>query len=172
MKYTLQIYIVPSVDWHQHWRNRSSSFGGEANTNYYPSEKNNRMDGQTDGHTDYYMAYGAIITTWLKFGFSFKHEHHEHSVLNRLIRFIISGVRLSWSPFRYDNLHQQLNMYVTNLDKPSLHLPPPNKHIDNWPCLCLGRVACSPTAELNRRWYCVSSYTCNTKRRMKIMIVK
>ena len=37
MKYMLQIYIVPSVDWFQHWRNRSRSFGGEANTNYYPS---------------------------------------------------------------------------------------------------------------------------------------
>ena len=33
MKYMLQIYIVPSVDWYHHWRNRSSSFGGEANTN-------------------------------------------------------------------------------------------------------------------------------------------
>ena len=37
MKHMLQIYIVPLVDWYQHWRNRSSSFGGEANTNYYPS---------------------------------------------------------------------------------------------------------------------------------------
>ena len=26
MKCTLQIYIVPSVDWHHHWRNRLSSF--------------------------------------------------------------------------------------------------------------------------------------------------
>ena len=32
MKYMLQIYIVPSVDWHQHWRIWSSSFGGEART--------------------------------------------------------------------------------------------------------------------------------------------
>ena len=39
MKCTLHIYIVPSVDWYHHWRNRSSSFGGEANTNYYPSAK-------------------------------------------------------------------------------------------------------------------------------------
>ena len=39
MKYTLHIYIAPSVDWYHHWRNRSSSFGGEANTNYYPSAK-------------------------------------------------------------------------------------------------------------------------------------
>ena len=35
IKYMLQIHIVPSVDWHQHWRIWSSSFGGEANTNYY-----------------------------------------------------------------------------------------------------------------------------------------
>ena len=39
MKCTLHIYIVPWVDWYHHWRNRSSSFGGEANTNYYPSAK-------------------------------------------------------------------------------------------------------------------------------------
>ena len=39
MKCTLHIYIVPSVDWYHHWRNRSSSFGVEANTNYYPSAK-------------------------------------------------------------------------------------------------------------------------------------
>ena len=39
MKSTLQIYIVPSVDWNQPWRIRLSSFGGEANTNCYPSEK-------------------------------------------------------------------------------------------------------------------------------------
>ena len=39
MKCTLHIYTVPSVDWYHHWRNRSSSFGGEANTNYYPSAK-------------------------------------------------------------------------------------------------------------------------------------
>ena len=31
------IYIVLSVDWYHHWRNRLSSFGGEANTNCYPS---------------------------------------------------------------------------------------------------------------------------------------
>ena len=37
MMYMLQIYIVHSIDWYQHWRNRWSSFGGEANTNYYPS---------------------------------------------------------------------------------------------------------------------------------------
>ena len=37
MKCTLHIYIVPSVDWYHHWRNRSSSFVGEANTNCYPS---------------------------------------------------------------------------------------------------------------------------------------
>ena len=37
MKYTLHIYIVPSVDWCHHWRNRLSSSGGEANTNNYPS---------------------------------------------------------------------------------------------------------------------------------------
>ena len=39
MKCTLHIYIVPSVDWYNHWRNRSSSFRGEANTNWYPSGK-------------------------------------------------------------------------------------------------------------------------------------
>ena len=39
MKCTLHIYIVPSVDWYHHWRNRSSSFGGEAKTNYYPSAR-------------------------------------------------------------------------------------------------------------------------------------
>ena len=39
MKCTLHIYIAPSVDWYHHWRNRPSSFGGEANTNYYPSAK-------------------------------------------------------------------------------------------------------------------------------------
>ena len=38
MMYMLQIYICHSIDWHQHWRNRLSSFGGEANTNYYPSK--------------------------------------------------------------------------------------------------------------------------------------
>ena len=37
MMYMLQIYIVHSIDWYQHWRNRLSNFGGEANTNYYPS---------------------------------------------------------------------------------------------------------------------------------------
>ena len=36
IKYMLHIYIVPSVDWHQHWRIWSSSFGVEANTSYYP----------------------------------------------------------------------------------------------------------------------------------------
>ena len=36
MKCTLYIYIVPSVDWCHHWRNRSNSLEGEANTNYYP----------------------------------------------------------------------------------------------------------------------------------------
>ena len=71
MKCTLHIYTVPSVDWYHHWRNRSSSFGGEANTNYYPSAKiicdeqtDARTDGQTDGrtdgwtdrHADHYMA--------------------------------------------------------------------------------------------------------------------
>ena len=59
MKCTLHIYIVPSVDWYHHWRNRSSSFGGEANTNYYPSAKiicDERTEGRTDGHADYYMA--------------------------------------------------------------------------------------------------------------------
>ena len=63
MKCTLHIYIVPSVDWHHHWRNRSSSFGGEANTNYYPSAEiicdertDGRTEGRTDGHADYYMA--------------------------------------------------------------------------------------------------------------------
>ena len=63
MKCTLHIYIVPSVDWYHHLGNRSSSFGGEANTNCYPSAKiicDERMDGRTngrtDGHTDYYMA--------------------------------------------------------------------------------------------------------------------
>ena len=63
MKCTLHIYIVPSVDWYHHWRNRLSSFGGEANTNYYPSAEiicdertDERTEGQTDGHADYYMA--------------------------------------------------------------------------------------------------------------------
>ena len=59
MQCTLHIYIVPSVDWYHHWRNRSSSFGGEANTNYYPSAEiicDERTDGRTDGHADYYMA--------------------------------------------------------------------------------------------------------------------
>ena len=37
MKCMLHIYTVPSVDWYHHWINQSSSFGGEANTNYYPS---------------------------------------------------------------------------------------------------------------------------------------
>ena len=64
MKCTLHIYIVPSVDWYHHWRNRWSSFGGEANTNYLllPSAKiicdertNERTNGRKDGHTDYYM---------------------------------------------------------------------------------------------------------------------
>ena len=55
MKCTLHIYIVPSVDWYHHWRNRSSSFGGEANTNYYQSAKI-ICDERTDGHADYYMA--------------------------------------------------------------------------------------------------------------------
>ena len=32
IKCTLHIYIVPSVDWYHHWRNRLSSFGGEATT--------------------------------------------------------------------------------------------------------------------------------------------
>ena len=52
MKCTLHIYIVPSVDWYHHWRNRSSSLGGEANTNYYPSAKiicDERTEGRTDG---------------------------------------------------------------------------------------------------------------------------
>ena len=44
MKCTLHIYIVPSVDWYHHWRNRSSSFGGEANTNCYPVRKNNSQN--------------------------------------------------------------------------------------------------------------------------------
>ena len=63
MKYMLQIYIVPSVDWYQHWRIWSSSFGGEANTNYYPSEKNNlwRTNRWTNGRTD------MPITIWLPF---------------------------------------------------------------------------------------------------------
>ena len=37
MMYMFQIYIFHLIDWYQHWRNRLSSFGGEANTNYYPS---------------------------------------------------------------------------------------------------------------------------------------
>ena len=64
MKYMLQIYIVPVVDWYQHWRNRSSSFGGEANTNYYPSEKqicDERTNGRTNERTD------TLITIWLPF---------------------------------------------------------------------------------------------------------
>ena len=59
MKCMLHIYIVPSVDWCHHWRNRSRSFGGEANTNYYPSAEiicDRRTDGRKDGHADYYMA--------------------------------------------------------------------------------------------------------------------
>ena len=59
MKCTLYIYTVPSVDWYHHWRNRSRSFGGEANTNYYPSAKiicDERTDERTDGHADHYMA--------------------------------------------------------------------------------------------------------------------
>ena len=63
MKYPLQIYIVPPVDWYQYWRNWLSSFGGEANTTYYPSEKkicdgwtDGWTDVRTEGHVDYYMA--------------------------------------------------------------------------------------------------------------------
>ena len=44
MKCMLHIYIVSSVDWYHHWRNRSSSFGGEANTNYYPSKNGANND--------------------------------------------------------------------------------------------------------------------------------
>ena len=61
MKYTLHIYIVLSVDWHHHWRNRSSSFGGEANTNYYQSAKI-ICDERTEGRTD------TLITIWPPFG--------------------------------------------------------------------------------------------------------
>ena len=50
MKCTLQIYIDPSVDWYHHWRNRSSSFRGEANTSYYPSAKI-ICDERTNGRT-------------------------------------------------------------------------------------------------------------------------
>ena len=55
MKCMLHIYIVPSVDWYHHWRNRLSSFGGEANTNYYPLSKvicDERTEGRKDGRTD------------------------------------------------------------------------------------------------------------------------
>ena len=47
MRCTLPIY--------HHWRNRSSSFGGEANTNYYPSTKttcDERTEGRTNGWKD------------------------------------------------------------------------------------------------------------------------
>ena len=64
LKCTLHIYIVPSVDWYNHWRNRASSFGGEANTNYYPSANiicDERMEGRTNGRTE-----GR--TRWLLYG--------------------------------------------------------------------------------------------------------
>ena len=61
MKYMLHIYIVSSVDWYHHWRNRLSSFGGEANINYYPSAKI-ICDGRTNGRTN------TLITIWPPFG--------------------------------------------------------------------------------------------------------
>ena len=61
MMCTLHIYTVPSVDWYHHWRNRSSSFGGEANTNYYPSAKI-ICDERTDTLITIWPPFGAIIT--------------------------------------------------------------------------------------------------------------
>ena len=64
IKCMLHIYTVPSVDWYHHWRNRLSSFGGEANTIYYPSAKiicDRRTDEWTNGRTD------TLITIWPPF---------------------------------------------------------------------------------------------------------
>ena len=71
MKYMLQIYIVPLVDWYQHWRNRLSSFGGEANTNYYPSAKI-ICDGRTDTPITIWPPFGAITSQLTPFiGYTF-----------------------------------------------------------------------------------------------------
>ena len=75
MKCTLHIYIVPSVDWYHHWRNRSSSFGGDANTNCYPSniqipkiEAFRGLDLQSwrgQGQNEVHVAHPHRFLSWL-----------------------------------------------------------------------------------------------------------